>query len=220
MNLAKMKPKELREWLFQNNQEDQWWLCLDSVTEELTLTVSEIEDYIKSGEYITVKALHVSQSEMGNPPWVDVELQPQLPSHSPEMSEPMRPASALAAAQQKPRGALGIVMLSLPIISALLVWFWLESNGGDDNSATRGGSVENMDTMARDFAVNVKVTLDVSTVGDLTRQIPFQAEMSRGNGDDRIFKWRFDDGSAMIAYFRPAPGDKNGLLLDRVDFED
>lgn len=74
--------------------------------------------------------------------------------------------------------------------------------------------------MARNFASGVKVTLDVTRVEDLVRQIPFQAEISRTNGEDRVFKWRFEDGSAMVAYFRPAPGDKKGLVLDRVGFED
>lgn len=45
-----MTSKQLREWLFQNGQEDQWWLSLDSVTEESPLTVAEIEARIKSGE--------------------------------------------------------------------------------------------------------------------------------------------------------------------------
>ena len=62
-----MKPKQLREWLFQNGQEDQWWVCIDTVTEESPLTVAEIEDKIASGDYVTVQALHVSQSEMNNP---------------------------------------------------------------------------------------------------------------------------------------------------------
>ena len=87
------------------------------------------------------------------------------------------------------------------------------------SSAPQEEVVENMDTMARDFASQVKVTLDVTRVEDLVSQIPIQAQMSRGSGEDRIYKWRFDDGSAMVAYFRPAPGHQNGLLLHRVGFE-
>jgi len=95
-----MKPKQLREWLFQNGQEDQWWLCIDTVTEESPLTVAEIEEYIASGDYGTVQALHVSQSEMSNPPWIDVELPSQQPAHSPAMRTPIHSTTAAAASPQ------------------------------------------------------------------------------------------------------------------------
>ena len=87
------------------------------------------------------------------------------------------------------------------------------------SSAPREEATENMNTKARDFASQVKITLDVTRVEDLVSQIPIQPEMSRGSGDDRVYKWRFEDGSAMVAYFRPAPGHQNGLLLHRVGFE-
>jgi hypothetical protein len=74
-------------------------------------------------------------------------------------------------------------------------------------------------TKARDFASGVHVTLDQTRPEDLVSQIPFQAEMKRGGGEDRVFTWRFDDGSAMVAFFRPAPGYKNGLVLHRIGFE-
>lgn len=95
-----MKPKQLREWLFQNGQEDQWWLCIDTVTEESPLTVAEIEEYIASGDYGTVQALHVSQSEMSNPPWIDVELPSQQLAHSPAMRTPIHSTTAAAASPQ------------------------------------------------------------------------------------------------------------------------
>ena len=68
-----MSPNQLREWLFHNNQEDQWWICLDSVTEERPVTVAEIIERLKYGQYVRAQALHVSQTSFSNPPWVDVE---------------------------------------------------------------------------------------------------------------------------------------------------
>ena len=82
-----MTPKQLREWLFQNGQEDQWWLSLDAVTEESPLTVSEIEERVRLREYGTAQALHVSQAEMSNPPWIDVEFPSQTASAPPNMPQ-------------------------------------------------------------------------------------------------------------------------------------
>lgn len=67
-----MTPSQLRQWSFQNSQPDQWWLSLDAVTEEIPVTVAEIEDRLKSGDYSAVQALHVSQAAMVNAPWVEV----------------------------------------------------------------------------------------------------------------------------------------------------
>ncbi|MEY3896550.1 MAG: hypothetical protein RLZZ214_2070, partial [Verrucomicrobiota bacterium] len=57
-----MTPSQLRQWSFQNSQPDQWWISLDAVTEEIPVTVSEIEERLKSGDYSAVQALHVSQA--------------------------------------------------------------------------------------------------------------------------------------------------------------
>ncbi len=67
-----MTPSQLRHWSFQNSQPDQWWLSLDGVTEEIPVTVAEIERLIKTGEYALAQALHVSQAGLMNPPWIDV----------------------------------------------------------------------------------------------------------------------------------------------------
>jgi len=67
-----MSPLQLRQSLLQNGQEDQWWLCLDSVTEDAPVTVSEVEEIIKSGEYAKAQVLHVTQAGVGNPVWIDI----------------------------------------------------------------------------------------------------------------------------------------------------
>jgi hypothetical protein len=70
-----MTPKQLREWLFQNSQTDQWWGAFDDVTEESAVTVDDIEERLKSGLYKKAQVLHVSQTELANPPWIEVKLQ-------------------------------------------------------------------------------------------------------------------------------------------------
>jgi hypothetical protein len=111
-----MTPKQLREWLFQNSQEDQWWVSLDAVTEECAVTVNEIEERLKSGQYGQTQ---VSQTELSNPPWIDVELpaappqrmvtpasKNELPPASPPISSP--PTASL----QEQRPALIVSLLS------------------------------------------------------------------------------------------------------------
>jgi hypothetical protein len=160
-----MRPKELREWLFQNSQEDQWWLRLDSVTEELPLTVSEIEEYITSGDYASMRALHVSQSEMSNPPWIDVELPslaPSLPSTpSLGMRTPVHPANSVATSPQKPQETLGIIILLLPLISALLIWNWV----GSMSMLQNPGSTLSLLVIGTIVATGVLIGIEASQLG-------------------------------------------------------
>ena len=81
-----MTPSQLRHWSFQNSQPDQWWISLDAVTEEIPVTVAEIEERMKSGDYSAVQALHVSQAGMENAPWVEVAMPP--PMKAPPMMQP------------------------------------------------------------------------------------------------------------------------------------
>lgn len=155
-----MNPKQLREWLFQNGQEDQWWLCLDAVTEELPLTVDEIEEYMSSGEYESTRALHVSQSEMSNPPWIDVELPSQASSGSPRIETPIPPAYS-ATAKQKPQETLGIFMVLLPLISAMLIWFWV----GSMTLLQNPGSTLQFLITGTVIATGVLVAIDASQLG-------------------------------------------------------
>ena len=90
-----MTPSQLRHWSFQNSQPDQWWLSLDAVTEEIPVTVAEIEERLKSGDYSAVQALHVSQADMENAPWVEVFM--PLPMKAPPMMQPPSITAATAA---------------------------------------------------------------------------------------------------------------------------
>lgn len=85
-----MTPSQLRQWSFQNSQPDQWWLCLDAVTEEVPVTVAEIENFLATGEYARAQVLHISQADLTNPPWIEV-ARPQAVNAPPTVE------SALAA---------------------------------------------------------------------------------------------------------------------------
>ncbi len=102
MEPRQMTPSQLRQWSFQNSQPDQWWLNLDAVTEEVPVTVAEIEERLKSGDYSTVQALHVSQAGMANAPWVEVAM--PLAMRAPPVMQP--PLAASAPASPTPASSL------------------------------------------------------------------------------------------------------------------
>jgi len=140
-----MTPSQLRQWSFQNSQPDQWWLNLDAVTEDVPVTVAEIEERLKSGDYSAVQALHVSQAGMENAPWVEVTMPPVM--KAPPVMQPLLSAVAPAAVpashptateeKQKPQETLGIIMLVLPLATSLLIWQWV----GGMNLLQNPGSV-------------------------------------------------------------------------------
>jgi TM2 domain-containing membrane protein YozV len=82
-----MTTKQLQEWLFLNSLEDQWWVSFDEITDENPLKIIEIEEKINSGQYAKAQALHVSQAELLNPPWIEVELPAAI---LPPMVSPMQ----------------------------------------------------------------------------------------------------------------------------------
>lgn len=92
-----MTPSQLRQWSFQNSQPDQWWLCLDGVTEEVPVTVAEIEERLKSGDYSAVQALHISQASMEKAPWVQVVMPPAFTVPAPLLTPPIAPHAELQA---------------------------------------------------------------------------------------------------------------------------
>lgn len=117
-----MTPSQLRQWTLQNSQPDQWWLNLDSVTEEIPVTVAEIEERLKNGDYSTVQALHVTQADMENAPWVEVTmpappiayrgtppvtLPPSSTKSLPPLTADFRTTSPIPAASHAPIGAEG-----------------------------------------------------------------------------------------------------------------
>ncbi len=130
-----MTPIQLRQWLFQNSKEDQWWLCLDGVTEELPVSLAEIQRLIGSGEYARTQVLHTSQAEIANPPWIDVTqpaafavpatMKPQLAMVAPIAAPALSAAlpSPPDSDASKPDETLGIIILLIPLIGVFLIWF-------------------------------------------------------------------------------------------------
>lgn len=108
-----MTTKQLREWMFTNNKEDQWWLSRDSVPENKAITITEIEEKLKSVRGGTFRALHVSQTSMANPPWIDIDLLTASPQQSPPVSV------------TPPTETLGMIALLLPLVGALLSLGWV-----------------------------------------------------------------------------------------------
>jgi hypothetical protein len=98
---------------------------------------------------------------------------------------------------------------------AITVIFTIATGECDENT----NSIHKPATQAQSLSKQVIVELDKTTVEQLVSQIPFQAKISRGNGEDRVFNWTFDDGSSMIAYFRPHQIINKGLLLHRVEIK-
>jgi hypothetical protein len=111
---------QLRQWAFQNSQPDKWWLSIDSVTQEIPVTLSEIEERLKNGHYFTIQVLHTSQASMEHAPWVDITPQqatsPQVMQSPPIVTIPAAPP---AISQNKKTSDLG--ELALLIVLAILI---------------------------------------------------------------------------------------------------
>jgi TM2 domain-containing membrane protein YozV len=125
-----MTPKQLREWLFKNSQDDQWWISLDAVTDDCPVTVKEIEERLKSGQYAQAQVLHVSQTELSNPPWIEAELpapiQPLIVSPEPR-SAPLpvvAPIVSPATVHSQPQHHSPSQPLKNPGVAAVLSFFF------------------------------------------------------------------------------------------------
>jgi hypothetical protein len=99
-----MTPSQLRQWSFQNSQPDQWWLCLDGVTEEVPVTVAEIESLLASGDYSQAQALHTSHAEIVNPAWIYLTV-PATVATPPSVDSALAALSQSAKAQNAPTNA-------------------------------------------------------------------------------------------------------------------
>lgn len=169
-----MTPKQLREWLFQNTQNDQWWISLDAVAEDCPVTIAEIEELLKSGQYSDAQALHVSQADLANPPWIEVELPAPPQKIVSSATPPMRklPAAApisspgsinrpINAAGQTHQETLGIILLLLPLVAALLIWFWI----GSMNLFQNPGSTLSMLSIGTVVITGILVGVEANQLG-------------------------------------------------------
>jgi hypothetical protein len=63
---------ELQEWLLSTASQDKWWICIDGIADECTLTLKEIEETLVSGGYPNAQVLHDSEASNLNPDWTTV----------------------------------------------------------------------------------------------------------------------------------------------------
>lgn len=102
--------------------------------EENPVTVVEIEQRLKSGDYSAVQALHVSQAGMENAPWVEVAMppamkvppimQPMVAAITPAPPLAVHPVASIATSERsKPDETLGIIILVLPLIGIFMIWY-------------------------------------------------------------------------------------------------
>lgn len=109
-----MTTKQLREWLFEHSLEDQWWVSLDGVTEDVVMTLAEAEARARVDGYADVRVLHVTQGEMESPPWVEVDKRG-------------KPREAIPAELMYRSDVLGFVMLVIPVAAIGLAVLWLSN---------------------------------------------------------------------------------------------
>lgn len=100
-----LKCSQFRLWLIESNEEDQWWLCLDSVMEEASLSLSEIEERLEAVQPTQALLLHISQVDKENPVWNEIPRNPTqdpLPVSSQEQATPA-PNEESPKTERKPR---------------------------------------------------------------------------------------------------------------------
>jgi hypothetical protein len=103
------------------------------------------------------------------------------------------------------------VVCLLAVIGVLLNFTFCN---GDTSETSR----EAMNTMARKQGKNVKATPYKSTPIDLMNQIPGQPKSYR-EGELRVCKWEYPDGSAIVVYFTAKKKVGEGLVFYTMLFE-
>ncbi len=68
-----MTIKQLKEWQFSKSLEDAWWHSQDGSTFASPLTLSAINEALKSSPSSVHKIIHTSQASYENPPWIEIE---------------------------------------------------------------------------------------------------------------------------------------------------
>jgi hypothetical protein len=145
-----MTPSQLRQWSIQNSQPDQWWLCLDGVTEEVPVSVAEIESLLASGDYAQAQALHTSHAETDNPAWIRLTV-PATFMPPPSVDTAMAALSQSEKAQNAPtipkantpnkdiqQGCLALIGLLAFLFVIFKGFAWLiGAQSSDDDVSTR-----------------------------------------------------------------------------------
>lgn len=121
-----MNIKALREWLFTNSKEDQWWLYADGVTETNPVTLSIVEDFLQSGDYSEIKVIHTSQVNLDPAPWVAVEEQavqapPAVPQPALPTGIPTRPPHSPGINHESGQSNFALIAVIVPFIASIFM---------------------------------------------------------------------------------------------------
>ena len=146
-----MTPSQFRQWLLEKCEQDQWWLCIDGVTEETPLSLSEIEIQLGTCEYYRAQVLHVSKSATENPQWIHFLL-PEASQITPALApQPQQqghaPKKFVETPVEKSKGVLGCLWLigaiiATPVVVWCAVWLWIACFGGSVAPASSTKLVE------------------------------------------------------------------------------
>ncbi len=68
-----MKIADLREWFCLNGKEDEWWVNVDGKSLGKPLNLELLEGILRENPSSKILVLHVSQAELDQPPWIEVE---------------------------------------------------------------------------------------------------------------------------------------------------
>ena len=153
-----MNIRGLQEWIFNNSQEDQWWVSLDNKTLESALTLDEVQAIALSGQYQKIQVLHTSQSNMSNPPWVALEVTENNFPNTMRMNLPALPNVQQGVYNnqnhwppRKVHELSGIIALIIPLVSSLFIWF-------SDNPAQVTNSLITLTIISTSFLIGIEAT--------------------------------------------------------------
>lgn len=141
-----MTTNELRTWLFEKNLPDQWWACVEGVTEDEPLTLTEIDDLLIEGDFTDIKVLHLSRAEKEHPVWIPVELEPRA-AQNPEKRR--APKSVRTGSSDGFKGCLGLIAITVIGIPILLTFC------SDGRSSSDSGGDSQLTNSSWDSSVGV-----------------------------------------------------------------
>ena len=153
-----MTTRQLREWLFENSLEDQWWLRIYSVTEENPLTLAEVERELSGLGYEAAELLHVSQAGLANPSWIGFETTPSRSAY--RNAARSTPQAKRKAGKDRPSL---ILMIGLPFVGILALAALIGALFIEPNEEQQIGPSQLIEyrIVSREEAGNFRVSFDV-----------------------------------------------------------
>ncbi len=134
------KSDQFCQWLVETKEEDQWWLCLDGVVEQVPLSLLEIEGRLEAVKHTQALLLHVSKANTQDRVWSKIPSYPgqttptafptPLVSSEPPSNESAEEESSPSSSHLERRAFKGERTFVLPVIlllvAVVILWnFWL-----------------------------------------------------------------------------------------------